>query len=161
MNEEKKILSVEDILLDLNRRYKTTFYVLIAVWVLVLFFGYRLNTVAGTAGVGVVISGIIMYGTHLITFRERCIENKRLEVKEDIVDELKEVMRRDRFDYYAVLKKAGTTDIQSYEYRELTKDEEVYVFEYLNKKGKCYIRDIYSKNEYKLSPDLLEYCVRD
>lgn len=161
MNEEKKILSVEDILLGLNRGYKAGLYVLIVVWAFLLFLGLRLDMIAGTAGVGIVISVIVICGLYFGSIKESCIKNKRLEIKDDIVEELKEVMRRDRYDYYAILKNAGKTNIDGCEYKELQKDDELYVFEYLNKNGKCIIRNIYAKKVYKLSPDLLEFYVRD
>lgn len=160
MNEEKELLTVDSIIEACRHSKKLAFYALIIIWTIMILVGLKYNAILGGAVTAVVLSLFVLLFVLYNSTKERCINNKRLEIKDDVIEELIEVSRHESEDFYVVLKNTGKDSILYADYKDMEIKDSVYVFEYLDKKGKCLIRNIYLQKKYRISPELFEFYKR-
>lgn len=160
MSDEKEILSIEGILRECKLAKKISIYALILIWTIVVLGIYKYRFVLACSIVGAIFSLIVVCVALYHCRIEKCINNKRLEIRDDVVEDLEEVLKHESEDYYVILKDAGKTVVLYSDYKDMKIQDRVYVFEYLNRNGKCIIKKIYLHKKYKISPELLEFYKR-
>lgn len=160
MNDEMEIITIDGIV-DVDKlTKKVACYALIIIWTIMIFGGIKYKSIIAWLVIAAVFSlfvlGVVLYNAT----KARCINNKRLEIKDDVIDDLIEVSKHESEDYYVVLRNAGKESILYNDYKEMEINDSVYVFEYFNKKGKCIIRNVYLHKKYVISPELLKFYIR-
>lgn len=160
MYDEKALLSIEG-LLDISKRAKTiAVYALVIIWTIVVLGIFKYKSILAWAIIGVIFSLIDLGVTFYHCIMERCINNKRLEIRDDVIERLEEVHKHESEDYFVILKNEGRSVVLYCDYKEMKTQDRVYVFRYLNKNGRCIIKDIYLHKKYKISPELNEFYIR-
>ena len=160
MYEDKTLITVDDIIRASELSRKITRCVLIFIWIVVILGGLKYKAIIAWTITAAVLSVFVLAVYLHNSTKVRCIDNKRLVIKDDVIDDLIEVSRHESEDCYVVLRNAGKESILYIDYKEMEVKDRVYVFEYLNKRGKCIIRNIYLHKKYKISPELLEFYKR-
>lgn len=161
MDYEKELLTIDGIIRECKSSKKFSLYVIIFIWVVLILVGIKYKSMFGCSITAGLMSIFFIAFAIYESVREVCIKNKQLDIKDDVIFELKEVPKRDRYDYSAYLEKAGEQIINYKDYQEMKIGDGVYVFEYFNKKGKCIKKDIYQQNKYRISPELYEFYKRN
>ena len=159
MVDEKEIISIEGILRVCKLAKKVAFFALIVIWTLVVLGGYKYKSTLACSIVGAIFSLLVLGFTLYHCRIEQCTNKKRLEIRDDVVEDLEEVHKHESEDYYVTLRNAGKSVVLYIDYKDMKIQDKVYVFEYLNRSGKCIIKRIYLHKKYKISPELREFYI--
>lgn len=160
MYDEKELLSIEGLLSICKLAKKIAVYALVIIWTIVVLGIFKYKSILAWSIIGVLFSLIDLGVTFYHCIIERCINNKRLEIRDDMIENLEEVHKHESEDYFVILKNAGRSVVLYCDYKEMKIQDRVYVFRYLNKNGKCISKDIYLQKKYKISPELNEFYIR-